>query len=41
MALTVAGMLASGETTLSTAEVVQESYPGFMRTLRSIGAELL
>lgn len=41
MALTVAGMLASGETTLSTAEVVHESYPGFIRTLCLIGAELL
>ncbi len=40
MALTVAGMLASGETNIERAEVVQESYPGFMRALRSIGAEL-
>ena len=40
MALTVAGMLASGETIISSAEVVQESYPGFMTTVRSIGAEL-
>jgi len=40
MALTVAGMLASGETVISSAEVVQESYPGFMTTLRSMGAEL-
>ncbi|MFQ5922408.1 MAG: 3-phosphoshikimate 1-carboxyvinyltransferase [Anaerolineales bacterium] len=40
MALTVAGMLASGETIISSAEVVQESYPGFMTALRSIGAEL-
>ncbi|GMR10451.1 MAG: 3-phosphoshikimate 1-carboxyvinyltransferase [Anaerolineae bacterium] len=40
MALTIAGMLASGETIISSAEVIQESYPGFMTTLRSIGADL-
>lgn len=40
MALTVAGMLASGETILSGAEVIQESYPGFVAALRSMGANL-
>ncbi|MFQ5943232.1 MAG: 3-phosphoshikimate 1-carboxyvinyltransferase [Anaerolineales bacterium] len=40
MALAVAGMLASGETIISSAEVIQESYPGFMATLHSIGADL-
>lgn len=40
MALTVAGMLASGETIVSGAEVIQESYPHFLATLRSMGASL-
>ncbi|MEE9217388.1 MAG: 3-phosphoshikimate 1-carboxyvinyltransferase [Anaerolineales bacterium] len=40
MALSIAGMLASGETLVSDAEVVKESYPGFKRTIRSIGAEI-
>jgi len=40
MALTVAGMLASGETIISDAEVIDESYPDFVRTFRSLGAEL-
>ena len=40
MALSIAGLLASGETLISDAEVVSESYPSFMTTLRSIGAEL-
>jgi 3-phosphoshikimate 1-carboxyvinyltransferase len=37
MALSIAGLLASGETLISNAEVVSESYPSFMTTLRSIG----
>ena len=40
MALTVAGLLASGETIIADAEVIHESYPDFVATLRSIGAEL-
>ena len=40
MALTVAGLLASGETIIADAEVIHESYPEFVTTLRSIGAEL-
>jgi 3-phosphoshikimate 1-carboxyvinyltransferase len=40
MALSIAGMLASGETFITEAEVVSESYPGFLTTFRSIGAEL-
>jgi 3-phosphoshikimate 1-carboxyvinyltransferase len=40
MALSVAGMLASGETLISKAEVVNESYPGFTTTFRTIGVEL-
>lgn len=40
MALAIAGALASGETTISGAEVIQESFPDFMIALRSIGVEL-
>ena len=40
MALSIAGMLASGETFVTDAEVVRESYPNFLTTFRSIGAEL-
>jgi len=40
MALAMAGALASGETILSGAEVIQESFPGFATMLRSIGVQL-
>ena len=40
MALAVAGTVASGETVLSGAEVIQESYPGFSDTLRALGVNL-
>ncbi len=40
MALSIAGLLASGETVISDSEAIQESYPGFTDALRSIGAEL-
>jgi 3-phosphoshikimate 1-carboxyvinyltransferase len=40
MALSIAGLLASGETVISDSEAIQESYPGFTAALRSIGAEL-
>ena len=40
MALAVAGTLASGQTVLSGAEVIQESYPDFSATLRALGVNL-
>jgi len=40
MALAVAGTVASGETVLSGAEVIQESYPGFSAGLRALGVKL-
>ena len=40
MALAVAGAVASGETVLSGAEVIQESYPGFSAALGALGVNL-
>jgi 3-phosphoshikimate 1-carboxyvinyltransferase len=40
MALAIAGTIASGETLLSDAQVIQDSYPGFAAALRSLGADL-
>jgi 5-enolpyruvylshikimate-3-phosphate synthase len=40
MALAIAGTAASGETVLSGAEVIQESYPGFAAGLRGLGVNL-
>jgi len=40
MALAVAGAMASGETILSGAEVIQESFPGFATMLRAVGVQL-
>jgi 3-phosphoshikimate 1-carboxyvinyltransferase len=40
MALAVAGLLAQGETVIEGAECVQESFPGFLRILASLGAEI-
>ena len=40
LALAVAGGLASGETILSGAEVIRESFPEFAATLRSVGGQL-
>ncbi len=40
MALTVAGLIAQGETTVYGAEVTEDSFPGFEQTLAALGAEL-
>lgn len=40
MALAVAGLLASGETTIDGAEVTADSFPGFAQVLRALGADL-
>ncbi len=40
MALTVAGLLAEGETTLLGAECIGDSYPGFVDTIQALGGEL-
>ncbi|MBL9043151.1 MAG: 3-phosphoshikimate 1-carboxyvinyltransferase [Myxococcales bacterium] len=40
MALCVAGLVATGETTIDGAEVTADSFPGFSATLRSLGADL-
>ena len=39
MALTVAGLVAQGETTVYGAEVTEDSFPGFEATLQALGAE--
>lgn len=38
MALSVAGLLAQGETVVEGAECIQESFPSFLMSLRSLGA---
>lgn len=40
MTLAVAGLTAEGETLVSGAETIPDSFPGFVETLRSLGAEL-
>jgi 3-phosphoshikimate 1-carboxyvinyltransferase len=40
MALAVAGLAASGTTTISTAESVDISYPGFFNDLKRLGAKV-
>ncbi|HTX44459.1 MAG TPA: 3-phosphoshikimate 1-carboxyvinyltransferase [Methanocella sp.] len=40
MALAVAGLVASGTTTISTAEAVGISYPGFFNDLKRLGAKV-
>lgn len=40
MALCVAGLVATGETTIDGAEVTADSFPGFAATLRALGANL-
>lgn len=40
MALTVAGLIAQGETTVYGSEVTADSFPGFEVTLQALGAEL-
>ncbi len=41
MALTVAGLIAEGETTVLGAECASDSFPGFFDVMRSLGAEIL
>ncbi len=40
MALAVAGIVGDGETTIPKAEIIQQSFPDFAQTLRSIGVRL-
>ena len=40
MSLTIAGLLASGETVVSDAACAADSFPGFAETLRRCGARL-
>jgi 3-phosphoshikimate 1-carboxyvinyltransferase len=41
LALSVAGLIAKGETTVYGAEVTGDSFPGFASTLRALGAEVV
>jgi 3-phosphoshikimate 1-carboxyvinyltransferase len=40
MALTVAGLIAEGETVIQGAECIEESFPGFVQILSRMGAEI-
>jgi 3-phosphoshikimate 1-carboxyvinyltransferase len=40
MSLAVAGLVAQGETVVEDAEELNESFPGFVETLQSLGADL-
>jgi 3-phosphoshikimate 1-carboxyvinyltransferase len=40
MALCVAGLVATGETTIDGTEVTADSFPGFAATLRALGADV-
>jgi 3-phosphoshikimate 1-carboxyvinyltransferase len=41
MSLAVAGLVAEGQTTIEEAEELDESYPGFVETLQSLGAKVV
>lgn len=41
MALAVAGLVADGPTTICNAEVIDDSFPGFVEMMRSLGAEMM
>ena len=40
MALTIAGLAASGTTTVNGADCISDSFPGFVETMQMLGAEL-
>ncbi len=40
MALAIAGIVGNGETTITEAEIIQQSFPDFAKTLHSIGVKL-
>jgi 3-phosphoshikimate 1-carboxyvinyltransferase len=40
MALAVAGLVAHGETVVQGAEAIEDSFPGFVETMRSLGADI-
>lgn len=40
MALTIAGLIAKGETRIQHTDVIGDSYPGFVNTLQQLGAEV-
>ena len=40
MALAVAGLAATGETTVRDAEAIDDSFPGFVETMRLLGADI-
>ena len=40
MALVVAGLIAEGETIVDGAEVIDDSFPGFVGLMRGLGAEI-
>ena len=40
MALAIAGIVGNGETTIAEAEIIQQSFPDFAKTLLSIGVKL-
>jgi len=40
MALAVAGLIARGETVVRGAEAINDSFPGFVETMRAVGADI-
>ena len=40
MALSLAGMLASGETFIDTAEAVNKTFPDFVKVMKGLGGQL-
>jgi 3-phosphoshikimate 1-carboxyvinyltransferase len=40
MALAVAGLVADGPTTVHGAEVISDSFPGFVETMQDLGADI-
>ncbi len=41
MALALAGMLAQGQTVIDTAEAVNKTFPGFVKTMQGLGAKMV
>ncbi|MEJ2559154.1 MAG: hypothetical protein P8186_23655 [Anaerolineae bacterium] len=40
MAMIVAGLIADGETAVEDADVIADSFPGFVDLMRELGAEI-
>jgi len=40
MALSLAGLIADGKTKITTAEAIEVTYPGYVKSMKSLGAKM-